>query len=252
MNSPEIQERFYRRLASADQLGALFDSVPGILYFVKDREGLFISANRTNLSWLGLESEQQLVGRSDADFFPPEMANKFAKDDQEVIASATPVVEKPELIVGANGVQKWFLTTKRPLTDGAGEVIGVAGITQSLEDLPPQSKANAELQPLISFIRDHQDRVISVEEMATISSMSERQLYRRFKAAFQITPQRFALLTRLRSVRSRLADTDQPISEIAHEFGFCDQSALSRSFRKEAKITPLEFRRKMRDSKPGE
>jgi AraC-like DNA-binding protein len=244
-SAESVQASFYKHLAPQAQIGRLFDDTPAVLYFVKDREGRFISGNKANLEWLGMREESQLVGTCDRDHFPPEIAEIFIEGDRQIISSRLPMINEPELIRGADSSQKWFVTTKRPLFDKTGNAIGIAGVTQSRETLPAHAAASIELRQVVAHIRAHQDRAITLAELAAISSMSERQLYRKFDDAFHTSPLRFALLTRLRSARQALVDTSSTIGEIAYAYGFCDQSALTRHFRKEMGITPSAFRNKM-------
>lgn len=139
-----------------------------------------------------------------------------------------------------------MVTTKHPLFDRDGEVIGLAGICEHLTEHPSHAIGKAGLRELVDSIVAHQDRVLSVIEMCAVAKMSERQLYRLFDAVFHTTPVRIALLTRLCSARRALESTDLPIAEIALAFGFYDQSALSNQFKKSLGETPSSCRRRSR------
>ena len=244
MPSPKsLQDDFYNRLAPEAQIGGLFDAMPSVLYFVKDRESRFISVNRSHLDWLQGADGEGVTGRTDADFFPPELVDQFLRSDHRVFESGQPLVNLPEVNSDRDGHQEWFITTKQPLFDQDGEVIGLAGFTQSREQLPSHAISNDQLREAIELIRANQDRLVSLEEMASVAGMSERQLYRKFEDAFHTTPVRFALLTRLRAARQALVTRPDPISSIALEFGFYDQSAFTKQFKKELGKTPSAYRR---------
>jgi AraC-like DNA-binding protein len=72
--------------------------------------------------------------------------------------------------------------------------------------------------------------------------MSHRQLNRRFKEATGLTPQQFMMRSRIERACEELRKTDRPLSDIAYELGFCDQSAFTAHFRKRMTLTPKKYR----------
>ena len=243
----QLRDQFFHSLAPDGQISGVFDALPSVLYFVKDRESRFISVNRTHLDWLGVADEDGVIGRCDADFFPPDLVEQFLRSDRQVLESGEPLINEPEVNADQDGHQEWFITNKYPLFNRDREVIGLAGITQSREQLPSHAISNRRLSAVVEFIRSNQNRVVSLDEMAQVAGMSERQLFRKFEDAFHTTPVKFAMLTRLRSARRALVDRGDSISEIALEFGFYDQSAFTKQFRKVVGKTPAAYRRSFRN-----
>lgn len=99
-------------LAEEQQLlRTVIDNLPDSIY-VKDTAGRFLLANAANLRLLGARSTEDVRGKTVFDFFPPEMAQRFSDDDQEVVRSGKPLLDREELFLNRSGQKGWHLTTK--------------------------------------------------------------------------------------------------------------------------------------------
>jgi len=109
---------------------ALLSSMPMIVFF-KDKNSNFITASRNLLDLLHLESVDELRGKTDYDFFPPEQAERLRQDDARVMASrqAELNVEIEQAVTNAKGKITWVSTSKAPVFNAQGEVIGVVGMS---------------------------------------------------------------------------------------------------------------------------
>ncbi len=110
-----------------DLLKTIIDNVPDLIY-VKDRAGRFVTANAALINLLQLSGPEELVGKTDYDFSPPELACNYVADDQNVMRSGEPLLDREESHQADDGTPIWLLTTKVPLFDNEGEVVGVVGI----------------------------------------------------------------------------------------------------------------------------
>ncbi len=110
-----------------DLLKTIIDNVPDLIY-VKDRSGRFVIANAALLKLLNLDSNAQLEGKTDYDFSPPELACEYVADDQNVMRNREPLLDREESHRAESGTPIWLLTTKVPLYNNSGDVIGVVGI----------------------------------------------------------------------------------------------------------------------------
>ncbi|HYA63246.1 MAG TPA: response regulator, partial [Candidatus Sulfotelmatobacter sp.] len=141
----EVNERIRaEELLSKERqvLRALIDNVPDLM-FVKDTEGCFLVANAKMAHSIGVNSPEELLGKSAFDFFPRELANALRKDDQNVISTKKPLYDREEERVDAYGNRAWLLTTKVPLFDNNGEVTGLAGVSR---DISVRKKVELEWQ----------------------------------------------------------------------------------------------------------
>ena len=120
---------------------AMIDQVPDYL-FVKDLDSRFVVANKMVAADLGLEPEA-LIGKTDLDLHSPALAARFFADEQQVIASEQPALDIEEFIIHPSGRQKFLSTSKVPLRNSAGEVIGIVGISR---DVTERKQAAAQIQ----------------------------------------------------------------------------------------------------------
>ena len=120
-------------------LQTLIDFLPDYLW-VKDTESRFVVANMALAIDSGLAKTSELIGLSDHDLHEPELAQVFFADEQKILRSGKPMIDKEELIVDSEGATKWVLSTKVPLHDEHDEVFGLVGIAR---DITERKKADA-------------------------------------------------------------------------------------------------------------
>lgn len=112
-------------------LDALLEHSPDHIY-LKDRESRFIRVSRSLAEWMGLRDPADAIGRSDAEFFAVEHAAKACKDEKEIMRSGRPLAGIEEREVWPNGQETWVSTTKGPLRDRAGVIIGTFGMSRDI------------------------------------------------------------------------------------------------------------------------
>ena len=108
----------------------------------------------------------------------------------------------------------------------------------------PRQQGQLNLQLINDYIDLHMGRRISVDELAGSVCLSSSQFYYRFRAQTGYTPQQHVLERRLEAVRLGLINTDCPLSQLANDFGFATQSALTRCFTARYGLPPARYRRK--------
>jgi two-component system, sensor histidine kinase and response regulator len=124
-----------------DLLRTLMDALPDLI-FVKDAEGRFVTVNAALLPVLGAKSVQEVVGKTDFDFLPANLAAHYAADDKQVLRLGQPLIDREESSVNANGQVVWLLTSKVPLRDADGTILGLVGIGR---DITKRKQAEIEL-----------------------------------------------------------------------------------------------------------
>jgi sigma-B regulation protein RsbU (phosphoserine phosphatase) len=112
----------------------LIDNVPLNIYF-KDRESRFTLVNDSMVKWLGKESAADLLGKTDHDFFEAEHADQARRDELKIMETGEPIVGYLELETSSEGEDVWVLTTKMPLPDRNGEIIGTFGVSSDVSEL---------------------------------------------------------------------------------------------------------------------
>ncbi len=112
-------------------LRALIDVLPDWIY-VKDAQARKILANTADLKNLGVKSEAEALGKDDYSFFPDKIAAAFYMDDMAVLGGGQSIVNRKEKFVGPSGEVCWSLTTKLPLRDRSGSIVGLIGIGRDI------------------------------------------------------------------------------------------------------------------------
>ena len=107
----------------------LLDSI-----YVKDVQGHYLLDNRAHMQSLGVDRPEKVVGKTVFDFFPPSVASKFQEDDEQVLRSGQPIVNREEVVVSNASAVRWYSTTKVPLRNRDGESIGVVGIGRDITE----------------------------------------------------------------------------------------------------------------------
>lgn len=223
---------------------ALLSGIGDIYFFMKDRDGRFIGANALQLEKLGLKSEEALIGKTDEDFFPSYMIERYASDDKLVMDTGEPIRRRVELVANADGSISWHVTSKFPLMDRSGECVGIVGYMRDFERSDDAWKPYRRMNAAVDYISEHYGEPIEIADLAQVASLSLSQFERRFRTAFQQTPSRFLIRYRLTRASQLLVHTDKTLSEIAHEVGFYDHSHFSREFQKLFNMAPGRYRTK--------
>ncbi|MCA9084468.1 MAG: PAS domain-containing protein [Planctomycetaceae bacterium] len=116
-----------------DRLTTLMDNLPDVI-FIKDTDGRFLLANPALVRLYGCQTASQLIGKTDIDFVPADVARHFAEDDRRVMESGRPLVNREECNVDPQGHVLWMLTSKIPLRSPDGSVIGLVGIGRDITE----------------------------------------------------------------------------------------------------------------------
>ena len=125
-------------------LDAMLEHSADNIYF-KDTEGRFICGSHSLARWFGLLNVDALIGRTDRDFFSAEHARQAAEDEATVMRTGQPIQGKIEKETWPNGEVTWVSTSKLPLYDREGNLIGIQGISR---DVTVQHRASEELSRL--------------------------------------------------------------------------------------------------------
>src|SRR6202453_4689550 len=107
--------------------------MPDYIY-VKDTASRFVVANRAVARLAGVQNPNDLLGNTDYDYFPQEVAAAFFSDEQAIIRSGRPMVNREEKAVDSEGNAKWLLTSKVPWRDPHGQMIGIIGIGRDITE----------------------------------------------------------------------------------------------------------------------
>jgi len=113
------------------RLRTLIDHLPDAIY-IKDREGRKVVANQFDINNIGCAEEKDVIGKTDLELFEGEIGLRGYLDDMNVIHKGQPVLNREENFFNENGEETWLLTTKLPLPDQKGLIIGLVGIGRDI------------------------------------------------------------------------------------------------------------------------
>jgi PAS domain S-box-containing protein len=226
-----------------DSILALFTAIGDVYFFMKDKQGRFLGANELQLEKLGVDSQEELIGKSDEDFFPSYMIAQYAKDDAQVIQSGEPIMRRVELVANADGSVAWHVTSKFPLRDRGGNCIGIIGVMRDFERSDNAWQPYRRMNAVVDYINIHYAEPIQMSELANVANLSVSQFERRFRQVFQQTPSRFLIRYRLTRASALLVHTEDTLSRIAQDVGFYDHSHFSREFQKLFGLSPGRYRK---------
>jgi len=128
-----VEQRTQELRAERDLLQNLMDASPDHIYF-KDLESRFLRVNQSKARRTGADSPTALVGKTDFDSFTNEHAQQALADEQHIIATGQPIVAVEEKETWPDGSVTWVSSTKAPLYDTTGKIIGTFGISRNITD----------------------------------------------------------------------------------------------------------------------
>ena len=133
---------------------ALLDSSPDHLYF-KDTQSRFLCINQTLSRYFGLSDPSEAVGKSDFDFHSPDKAKIRFEDERRIMETGVPVIDKMERQTRRDGRDSWVLTSKSPLCDAEGRLVGTFGISRDVTELKEMEDALSKERSLLRSVIDN-------------------------------------------------------------------------------------------------
>ena len=161
-----------------DLLHAFLEHIPHNVYF-KDRSSRFVRISHSMAKHFGLTAPAQAINKTDFDMFSKEHAEQAFADEQEVIRTGQPILEKEEKETWPDGSESWVLTTKLPLVDTDGNVFGTMGISR---DITERRRMEQELEEhrvhLEKLVADRTAELASANELMQRDAEALRQSHR--------------------------------------------------------------------------
>lgn len=233
---------FLQQVAPFPHVEQLFGCLPDINYFAKDQAGRFVQMDDGFVAMLGCKSRTEILGRTDHDIFPKDMADKYVADDRTVMKTGQPLLQLVEPLPDAQLTINWWETNKFPLRNRQGHIIGLAGITSKLSPSTIPSHYGSGLFAVLRAISERYSTQLNMATLAREAGLSVRSLERHFVSTFKTTPLRYVNRVRLHAARHCLIHTNKTLAEIAEECGFYDQSHMTTVFSQQLKISPKRYR----------
>lgn len=219
----------------------LFAQLHDVVYCIKDLDGRYITANKAFADRLNLRSISTIIGKTAADLFPAHLAENYNQQDQEIFEKGEDIIDRLEVFID-KGRFVWHLASKFPLQGNNGEIAGIASISRDLLTPCDEDLRFAGITQVVSRIQAEYSESINIAGLAAEIGLTVTQLDRRMKKVFKFSTAQFIRKTRIIAATSALRKTKKPISQIAQECGYSDQSAFTRQFSATVGMTPGAYR----------
>lgn len=239
-----LQADFFQRAVNPIVFVELFDVLPHIYLFIKDRRHRYMKVNRSLAALHGCDSEAEMIGRTDFEFNPPTLAAQYVEEDRRVMATRQPLIDQVWLVQSADGMPRWYVSSKFPVFGARGAVIGVAGVMRLYDHAGTAPGEYRRLTQACEFVLANFGQPIAITDLARRAHLSASQLQREFRRLFGMNPGDYILRVRLLMARRQLEDTSTPVGQIALDCGFYDQSHFTRAFRASTGLRPLDYRKR--------
>jgi AraC-like DNA-binding protein len=175
------------------------------------------------------------------------MANQYRIDDERVLKGER-ILSRIELVGRFDHTARWCVTSKIPLHDTKGRIVGTAGITRPLGENEIGAPAGSPMSTAIRFISQHFGERITNLDLAKACGLSVRAFERQFRAAYASSPHDYIRRLRVRMSCSALVFSQKSLAEIASGFGFADQSHFTKEFKRVIGGTPRDYRARFQGS----
>ncbi|WP_342120025.1 helix-turn-helix transcriptional regulator [Pseudoduganella sp. OTU4001] len=224
----------------------LFDALPDVVFFIKDRQGRYVVVNQTLARRCGMKDKAGLLGKTANEVFAAPLGQRFQAQDQAVLDEGALIEDQLELHLYPNRDPGWCLTQKHPLRDAHGAIIGLAGVSRDLAMADHKNPAYHKVADAVRLIHEKYGEPLTLPQLARTAHMSVAQIERYFERIFHLTPRQMIIKTRLEAASRMLAGSGS-VADIAQACGYADHSAFTRQFRATVGVTPSEYRALLRD-----
>lgn len=226
----------------ATLLEQLFDTTGDSAFFIKDASGRYVAVNASLVERHGLRHKSQVLGKRPCDICPGDFGRVPSAQDTAVLRSGRPLVDHLELHWYAPHKPGWCLTTKLPIRDASGRIVGLIGISRDVRTPIATREIPVEFAAALEHFENHLSQPVTPSGLARRARLTLPRFARLMKRYFGLTPSQFITKTRIATASRILTETPLSIAEIAMACGYCDQSAFTRTFRAMTGVTPTQFR----------
>ncbi|MGB3737407.1 MAG: helix-turn-helix domain-containing protein, partial [Ilumatobacter sp.] len=217
-------------------------TVPHVMFSIKSVDGTYLAANRAFAERAGVVGQGEVVGRTAAELFPPDLAEQYEAQDRSVIDTGLMLTNELEVITRPDRSYGWFLTSKSRWTDDSGTAAGVVCVSVDLRTAVDGNSPHARLADAVDVARRRYAERLEVADLAAAAGMTVSRLERTARRVLGLTPKQLIMRFRLEEALRLITTTDVSLADVATRCGYYDQSAFGRHFRKVVGSSPAAYR----------
>jgi methyl-accepting chemotaxis protein len=247
----QIQDDLIKEKSLMD---ALMFNIPDNIYF-KDLQSRFLRVSNNMMKLFGVNSVDEIIGKSDFDFFSEEHARPAFEDEQRIIRTGEPIIDLVEKEVRRDGQVSWASTTKMPLRNEKGEIIGTFGISRditrtkqmeidAIQVAQELKESREELKQNIEEMKATQEELLrKQEELMWENSMFNALMnFLPDRIAFKDKEGRFIRVNKAKALRHKLNDPSEIIGKTDYDFFAKEHADKARKEEQELIATGIALR----------
>jgi AraC-like DNA-binding protein len=238
-----FQSEFLQQVGDLRQVLDALDRIPGAIFMIKNLDSRYIYMSQALREAIHLRPGFDVIGKSDFDLFPKIIAQSFRRNDLVVFKHGKPLINEVHAVGFFAHAMKWAYSSKFPLRNRKGRVIGLITINQDYNEVMGDDDELNRLLPAIKHVLENYAGRIRIGQLARLCAYSESQFTRLFKRRMKMTAYAFVEQVRMQHALDLIQHSATSITQIALESGFYDHSAFVKRFKKFTGTTPLRHRR---------
>jgi AraC-like DNA-binding protein len=228
---------------AAEVLAELFDHAPDLAFFVKDAAGRYLAVNHSLVKRHGFLHKAQVLHRRPCEICRGEFGRLPAEQDERVLRTGVSLVDHLEQQWYLPQKPVWCLTTKLPLRDTTGKVVGLVGISRDLRAPVNPREIPPGVARVLDYFENNLSEPVSSSSLARQANLPPARFARLIRRFFDLTPSQLITQTRLTAATRFLRESQDSVADVAFRCGFYDHSAFSRAFQRAMGVTPSDYRR---------
>ena len=148
-----------------------------------------------------------MIGRTDFDFFPTQRAESYRQDDGEVMRTGEPIINRLESAPEMAGSPRLVMTSKIPIRNVEGVVVGIAGFSRQVDTKRGESKDAKRFANVVEYLHSNYQQKLNASELAARAKLSVSQFDRQFRRVFGVSARQYLSRVRLEVACRELAQT---------------------------------------------